>query len=41
MKKTLLKLGAASVVLLAAFVLALPTILHSLGLHPEYTGETH
>ncbi|NDI06678.1 MAG: type 1 glutamine amidotransferase domain-containing protein, partial [Rhodobacteraceae bacterium] len=21
--------------------LALPTILHSLGLHPEYTGETH
>jgi len=41
MKKTLLKLGAASVVLFAAFVLALPTILHSLGLHPEYTGETH
>ena len=41
MKKTLLKLGAASVALFAALVLALPTILHSLGLHPEYTGETH
>ncbi len=41
MKKTLLKIGAASIALLAVVVLALPTIMHSLGLHPEYTGETH
>ena len=41
MKKTLLKIGAACIALLAVFVLALPTIMHSLGLHPEYTGETH
>jgi len=41
MKKTLLKIGAASIALLAVVVLALPTIVHSLGLHPEYTGETH
>ena len=41
MKKTLLKIGAASIALLAAFIVALPTIMHSLGLHPEYTGETH
>lgn len=41
MKKTLLKIGAACIALLAVFVLSLPTIMHSLGLHPEYTGETH
>ena len=41
MKKTLLKIGAASIALLAVVVLALPTIMHSLGLHPEYTGGTH
>ena len=41
MKKTLLKIGAASIALLAVFVLALPTIMHNLGLHPKYTGETH
>ena len=41
MKKTLLKIGAACIALLAVVVLALPTIMHSLGLHPEYTGETH
>ena len=41
MKKTLLKIGAASIALLAAFIVALPTVMHSLGLHPEYTGETH
>ena len=41
MKKTLLKIGAACIVLFAAFIVALPTIMHSLGLHPEYTGETH
>ena len=41
MKKTLLKIGAASIALFAAFIVALPTIVHSLGLHPEYTGETH
>jgi putative intracellular protease/amidase len=41
MKKTLLKIGATCIALFAAFILALPTIMHSLGLHPEYTGETH
>ena len=41
MKKTLLKIGAACIAVLAVFILALPTILHNLGLHPEYTGETH
>ena len=41
MKKTLLKIGAACIALFAAFIVALPTIMHSLGLHPEYTGETH
>ena len=41
MKKTLLKIGAACIALFAAFIVALPTIVHSLGLHPEYTGETH
>ena len=41
MKKTLLKIGAACIALLAVFILALPTVIHNLGLHPEYTGETH
>ena len=41
MKKTLLKIGVACIALFAAFILAVPTIMHSLGLHPEYTGETH
>lgn len=41
MTKTLLKIGAACIALFAVFILALPTIMHSLGLHPEYTGETH
>ena len=41
MKKTLLKIGAASIALFAAFIVALPTIVHSLSLHPEYAGETH
>ena len=41
MKKTLLKIGAACIAVLAVFILALPTIIHNLGLHPEYTGETH
>ncbi|NQY03897.1 MAG: type 1 glutamine amidotransferase domain-containing protein [Halieaceae bacterium] len=41
MKKTLLKIGVACIALFAAFILAVPTIMHSLGLHPEYTGERH
>jgi putative intracellular protease/amidase len=41
MKSTLLKVGAAVVVAIAVFVIALPTIMHKAGLHPEYTGETH
>ena len=41
MKSPLLKVGAAIIGIFAVIVLALPTIVHSLGLHPEYTGETH
>ena len=41
MKNTILKVGAAFVVAIAVFVIALPTIMHKAGLHPEYTGETH
>ena len=41
MKKTLLTIGAASIALFAVFVMALPTIMNSFGLHPKYTGETH
>jgi putative intracellular protease/amidase len=38
--KKLLTLGAVLVVLVGVFLLALPTILHKAGLHPEYTGPT-
>jgi len=41
MKTTLLKLGAVVIGLFAVFVMALPTLMHKAGLHPEYTGETH
>ena len=41
MKTKLFKFGAAVVTVIAIFVIALPTIMHNLGLHPEYTGETH
>jgi len=41
MKTQVLKFGAAVVAVIAIFVIALPTIMHNLGLHPEYTGETH
>jgi putative intracellular protease/amidase len=41
MKNKLLKFGTAVVAVIAIFVIALPTIVHKLGLHPEYTGETH
>lgn len=38
--KRLLKIGVVVVVLLGVFLLALPTILHKAGVHPEYTGPT-
>ena len=41
MKTKLLKLGLAVFALATVLVIALPTILHKAGLHPEYTGETH
>jgi len=41
MKTKLFKFGAAVVTVIAIFVIALPTIMHGLGLHPKYTGETH
>ena len=39
MKKFLL-VGGTLVVLVAVLLLALPTILHKAGLHPEYTGDS-
>lgn len=39
MKKILVAVGVV-VVVVAVFLLALPTILHKAGLHPEYTGES-
>ena len=41
MKSKLFKFGTAVVAAIAILVIALPTIVHKLGLHPEYTGETH
>ena len=41
MKTKLLKFGAVLIAVLTVLVIALPTIVHKLGLHPEYTGETH
>ena len=41
MKSKLFKFGTAVVAVIAILVIALPTIVHKLGLHPEYTGETH
>lgn len=39
MKKVLLGMLGAAVLVIAIFALALPTILHKAGLHPAYTGE--
>ncbi len=39
MKKVLLTFAGVLVVAVAVFLLALPTILHKAGLHPEFTGE--
>ena len=39
MKKLLVALSVV-IMAVAVFLLALPTILHKAGLHPEYTGET-
>lgn len=41
MKSKLCKFGTAVVAVIAIFVIALPTIVHKLGLHPAYNGETH
>ena len=38
MKKTLLKLGMGLVAVIATVAIALPSILHSAGVHPEYNG---
>jgi putative intracellular protease/amidase len=38
-KKLIISLGVVAVCI-AVFMLALPTILHKAGLHPDYTGET-
>lgn len=40
MMKKALPIAALLLVILAVFVLALPTLLHKAGLHPDYTGET-
>ncbi len=39
--KTLIKIAAAISFLLIVLVMALPTILHNLGLHPEYNGQIY
>jgi putative intracellular protease/amidase len=39
MKKRLLTVAGVLVLGIGVFLLALPTILHKAGLHPEYTGE--
>jgi len=41
MKTKLFKFSTAVITVIAIFVIALPTIVHKLGLHPEYTGVTH
>lgn len=40
LKKRLIPLLGALLLVAGIFALALPTILHKAGLHPEYTGET-
>lgn len=39
MKKAIPIVGLL-IAIVAVFALALPTVLHKAGLHPEYTGET-
>ncbi len=39
--KTLTKIAAGIFAFLIVVVMALPTLLHNLGLHPEYDGETY
>ena len=39
MKRKLLNTLGVAVLIIGTFALALPTILHKAGLHPEYTGE--
>ena len=38
MKKTLLKVGIGLIAVIATVAIALPSILHSAGVHPEYNG---
>ena len=40
MKEKLIKILGGLVVVIAMLLLALPTILHKAGLHPQYTGDT-
>lgn len=41
MKNTLLKVLAALTAVIVIMIMALPTILHRLGMHPEFTGEVY
>lgn len=41
MNSKLLKIGAPILALIVVFAVALPTIIHKAGVHPEYTGEKH
>ncbi len=41
MKTRLIKIGAVILALILTLAVALPTLLHKAGIHPEYTGETH
>ena len=41
MKATLLKILAGVTAVLLILILALPSLLHKAGLHPEYTGQKY
>ncbi len=41
MKSKLIKIFSTVIVSVVILVMALPTIVHKAGVHPEYTGETH
>jgi len=41
MKSKLIKIASITVVALVTLVIALPTLIHKAGVHPEYTGDKH
>jgi putative intracellular protease/amidase len=41
MKSTFIKVASTLTITVVVLVMALPTLVHKAGVHPEYTGETH